>query len=240
MDPFPPIPSDDEVSEIHLRWSSAFPAHKLARSDGLLAVGGDLSPGCLLAAYRHGVFPWNEAGEPILWWSPDPRLILEPAQLKVSRSLRAAIRQRRYTITFDTAFAAVIHACASAPRGGEPGTWIHPEIEVAYTALHALGYAHSVEAWDSERLAGGLYGVMLGRCFFGESMFSRRPDASKAALAALAEHLLARDVRLVDCQVTSAHLLSLGAREVPRAEFLHRLATALAFPTNRQPWCESD
>jgi leucyl/phenylalanyl-tRNA--protein transferase len=209
----------------------------MAREDGVLAVGGDLSPGCLLAAYRHGVFPWYEAGGPIIWWSPDPRLILEPAQLKISRSLRAVIRKQRYTITFDTAFAAVIHACASTPRAGERGTWIHPEVESAYTALHALGYAHSVEAWDSATLAGGLYGVMLGRCFFGESMFSRRPDASKAALAALADYLQAHDVDLIDCQVTSAHLLSLGACEVPRAEFLRRLAAALRFPTSRQPWC---
>jgi leucyl/phenylalanyl-tRNA--protein transferase len=211
----------------------------MARADGLLAVGGELSPSCLLAAYRHGVFPWYEAGEPILWWSPDPRLILEPAQLKIARSLRAVIRKRRYTITFDTAFAAVIHACARAPRRGEPGTWIHPEVETAYTALHTFGYAHSVESWDSGTgtLAGGLYGVMLGRCFFGESMFSFRPDASKAALAALAEYLIARDVGLIDCQVTSAHLKSLGAREIPRAEFLQRLAAALCFPTDRQPWC---
>jgi leucyl/phenylalanyl-tRNA--protein transferase len=139
-------------------------------------------------------------------------------------------------ITFDTAFAAVIHACTSTPRGGEPGTWIHPEIEAAYTALHTLGYAHSVEAWDSGILAGGLYGVMLGRCFFGESMFSVRPDASKTALAALADYLQAHDVPLIDCQVTSTHLLSLGAREIPRAEFLRRLAGALGFPTDRQPW----
>jgi leucyl/phenylalanyl-tRNA--protein transferase len=208
----------------------------MAGDDGLLAVGGDLSPGCLLAAYRHGVFPWYEAGEPILWWSPDPRLILEPAQLKISRSLRAVIRKRRYGITFDNAFAAVIHACAGAPRGGEAGTWIHPEVEIAYTALHALGYAHSVEAWDSGTLAGGLYGVMLGRCFFGESMFSFQPDASKVALAALAEYLLAHDVALIDCQVTSTHLQSLGAREVPRAEFLRQLTAALGFPTNREAW----
>jgi leucyl/phenylalanyl-tRNA--protein transferase len=226
------------LSEDERRWLSAFPPHEMARADGLLAVGGDLSPGCLLAAYRHGVFPWYEAGEPILWWSPDPRLILEPAQLKIARSLRAVIRQRRYTITFDTAFAAVIHACACTPRGGETGTWIHPEVEAAYTALHKLGYAHSVESWDAATgtIAGGLYGVMLGRCFFGESMFSLRPDASKAALAALAEHLRTRDIELIDCQVTSAHLKSLGAREVPRAEFLRRLAAALRFPTDRQPW----
>jgi leucyl/phenylalanyl-tRNA--protein transferase len=208
----------------------------MARVDGLLAVGGDLSPSRLLAAYRHGVFPWYEAGEPILWWSPDPRLILEPSQLRISRSLRAVIRKRRYAITFDTAFDAVIHACASTPRGGEPGTWIHPEVEAAYTALHALGYAHSVEAWDSGILAGGLYGVMLGRCFFGESMFSVLPDASKTALAALADYLQAHDVPLIDCQVTSTHLLSLGAREIPRAEFLRRLDGALGFPTDRQPW----
>jgi leucyl/phenylalanyl-tRNA--protein transferase len=235
----PFIPHDEWPVNV-LGRALTFPPHSRARDDGLLAIGGDLSTARLLAAYRHGVFPWYEAGEPILWWSPDPRLILEPDQLKISRSLRSVIRKGRYAIRFDTAFAAVIHACARAPRGGEYGTWIHPEMETAYTALHATGYAHSVEAWESGDLAGGLYGVLLGRCFFGESMFSFRDDASKVALVALTRHLTTIGVELIDCQVTSPHLLSLGARAIPRTQFLRRLETALAFPTSRQPWCTSN
>jgi leucyl/phenylalanyl-tRNA--protein transferase len=213
-----------------------FPPHEEADADGLLAVGGDLSVPRLLAAYRQGVFPWYEAGDPILWWSPDPRMILEPTALKIARSLRALIRKGRYTITFDTVFQEVIHACATTPRRGEPGTWIHPEIEASYGALHDLGYAHSVEAWEGKILVGGLYGVELGRCFFGESMFSRRSDASKVALAALADRLAACSFDLIDCQVSSPHLEGLGARAVPRAEFLRRLEAALAYPTRRARW----
>jgi leucyl/phenylalanyl-tRNA--protein transferase len=236
MDPFEPPPPDEDWAVL-LGRRPVFPPHESARTDGLLALGGDLTPDRLLAAYCHGVFPWYEAGEPILWWSPDPRLILEPEQLRIARSLRSVIRKRRFTITFDRAFRAVIHGCAIAPRAGAPGTWIHAEVETAYTTLHTLGYAHSVEVWESGTLAGGLYGVMLGRCFFGESMFSLQPNASKVALVALAQYVLAQDVQLIDCQVTTEHLLSLGAHEVPRAEFLRRLATALAFPTDRRPWC---
>jgi leucyl/phenylalanyl-tRNA--protein transferase len=214
----------------------AFPPHSAASEDGLIAVGGDLSVPRLLAAYRHGIFPWFGEGDPILWWSPDPRLILEPAGLKITRSLRAVIRKGRYTVTFDTAFSRVIHACATTPRGDEVGTWILPEVETAYTTLHHLGYAHSAEAWDAGELVGGLYGVALGGCFFGESMFSRKPDASKVALAALVDLLRSRGYGLIDCQVTTAHLLSLGAREVSRSEFLRRLDEALQFPTSRAPW----
>jgi len=208
----------------------------MARADGLLAVGGDLSVARLLAGYRHGVFPWYDAGDPILWWSPDPRLVLEPNQLKIARSLRSVIRKGRFSITFDTAFRAVIHACAGTPRGDQPGTWIHPEVEAAYATLHDLGYAHSVEAWEAGTLVGGLYGILLGRCFFGESMFSIRKDASKVALAALTELLIARAVPLIDCQVSSPHLMSLGAREIPRADFLRRLQAALAFPDSLERW----
>jgi leucyl/phenylalanyl-tRNA--protein transferase len=213
-----------------------FPPHHTARGDGLLAVGGDLSPARLLAAYRHGTFPWYGVDDPILWWSPDPRLILEPAGLKITRSLRALIRRGRYAVTFDTAFGRVIHACATTPRGDELGTWIQPEVARAYNALHGMGYAHSVEAWDAGELVGGLYGVALGRCFFGESMFSRKSDASKVALAALVDLLRDRDFTLIDCQVTTAHLQSLGAREIPRAEFLRRLEDALRPPTSRGRW----
>jgi leucyl/phenylalanyl-tRNA--protein transferase len=216
--------------------SLVFPPHQTARADGLLAVGGDLSVPRLLAGYRHGVFPWYDVGDPILWWSPDPRLVLEPERLKIARSLRSVIRKGTYAITFDTAFRAVIHACAGTPRRDQPGTWIHPEVEAAYTALHDLGYAHSVEAWEAGTLVGGLYGVSLGRCFFGESMFSVRKDASKVALVALSELLAARAVRLIDCQVSSPHLIGLGAREIPRADFLLRLEAALAFPDNLENW----
>jgi leucyl/phenylalanyl-tRNA--protein transferase len=213
-----------------------FPPPESARADGLVAAGGDLSVPRLLAAYRSGIFPWYGPDDPILWWSPDPRLILEPDELKLSRSLRAAIRQGRYTVTFDTAFRTVIHACATIGRGDDGGSWIHPEVETAYGALHNLGYAHSAEAWDAAGLAGGLYGVMLGQCFFGESMFSYRADASKVALAALVAELKRRGVSLIDCQVTTAHLVRLGAREVPRAEFLRRLREALRAPERPDRW----
>jgi leucyl/phenylalanyl-tRNA--protein transferase len=217
--------------------SNDWPPHRSAREDGLLAVGGDLSVDRLLAAYRHGAFPWYGDGDPIMWWSPDPRLILEPGGFKLTRSLRATIRQGRYSVTFDTAFGRVIHGCAATPRGGEPGTWIHPEVEAAYNALHDLGYAHSVETWDAAgELVGGLYGVALGRCFFGESMFSLGRDASKVALAALVDYLRDQRYALIDCQVTSTHLLNLGAREVPRLEFLERLGEALRYPSSRARW----
>jgi leucyl/phenylalanyl-tRNA--protein transferase len=218
---------------------SGFPPPEWAREDGLLAVGGDLSVERLLEAYRQGIFPWYEAGGPVLWWCPDPRLVLDPADLRVSRSLRAVLRKGTYSTTFDTAFRRVIRACALSPRKEGPGTWITPEVEAAYTGLSEQGYAHSVETWFEGELVGGLYGVLLGRCFFGESMFSRRDDASKVALVALAETLLARDVRLIDCQVASAHLLSLGAVLIPRKEFLRRLGEALAFPTPRESWSGS-
>lgn len=231
-----PTPTDDAWEPPRRTTIPLFPPHRLARADGLLAVGGDLSVPCLLAGYRHGAFPWYAEGDPILWWSPDPRLILEPEQLRVSRSLRALIRKGQYRVTFDRAFRAVIHACATAPRGDGPGTWIHPEVEAAYGRLHDLGYAHSVEAWEGDALVGGLYGLLLGRGFFGESMFALRTGASKVALVALAELLIAGSVSLIDCQVTSAHLQSLGAREVPRAEFLERLQAALAYPDLLGPW----
>jgi leucyl/phenylalanyl-tRNA--protein transferase len=213
-----------------------FPPHHAARADGLLAVGGDLSIPRLLAAYRNGIFPWYGPDDPILWWSPDPRLILEPAELKIARSLRAIIRRGRFRVTFDADFRRVIHACATTPRKDALGTWIAPEVESAYNVLHDLGYAHSVEAWDGVELVGGLYGVALGRCFFGESMFSRRPDASKVALAALVGFLRVRDVSLIDCQVSSPHLMSLGAKEISRAEFLRRLDESLSSPTSLERW----
>jgi leucyl/phenylalanyl-tRNA--protein transferase len=213
-----------------------FPPPESAPAFGLVALGGDLSVERLLAAYHRGIFPWYEGDEPILWWCPDPRLVLDPAQLKLSRSLRASIRKGVYTIRCDTAFSAVIHGCSISSRRSEEGTWISPEIEAAYTRLHELGYAHSVESWRHDVLAGGLYGVCLGRCFFGESMFSKQTDASKVALAALCQLLLARGIHLIDCQVSSEHLMRLGAIEIPRADFLKRLKDALAFPTSLEKW----
>ncbi len=186
--------------------------------DGLLAVGGDLHPTRLLNAYRAGVFPWYTDPQPLLWWSPDPRTVLFPERLKVSRSLRKSLRNKGFEVSFDTAFERVIAACA-APREGESGTWITDEMAAAYIQLHRLGHAHSVEVWRENELVGGLYGVAIGRVFFGESMFSRVSDASKVGFARLVEQLMARDFRLIDCQVHTRHLVSLGAEEIPRHRF---------------------
>lgn len=195
----------------------------LSEPGGLLAAGGELSPPWLLAAYRRGIFPWFNPGEPILWWSPDPRLVLVPGEIHIGRSLAKTLRQRRFELRFDTAFARVVAACA-APREPGGGTWITPEMQAAYVRMHELGYAHSVETWVDGELVGGLYGMALGRAFFGESMFSRRSDASKVALAHLARHLERQNFAVIDCQMTTAHLLSLGAREVPRSAFCAGLA----------------
>ena len=195
----------------------------LAEPNGLLAAGGDLEPRRILAAYRRGIFPWYSAGEPILWWSPDPRMVLVPGEFKISRSLARTLRNANYEVRLDTAFSEVIHACAVTPRDGQPGTWITPEMQEAYRALHRLGYAHSVETWIAGRLAGGLYGIALGRVFYGESMFSHVRDASKIALAHLCAHLKRRGFGIIDCQMETAHLASLGARPIPRRDFAARL-----------------
>jgi len=215
----------------------AFPDPALAMDDpnGLLAVGGDLSMRRLLSAYRQGIFPWYSDGQPILWWSPDPRAVLTPDRLKVSRSLRKTLRQGRFTVTCDQAFAEVIGACAG-PRAGGPGTWITGEMMQAYTGLHRHGIAHSVEAWEGDELAGGLYGVALGRAFFGESMFHRRRDASKVAFVHLVRHLQRRGYDMIDCQVGSEHLASLGAEEIDRGEFLDMLTRCLDGPAPAGAW----
>ncbi|MEZ5488238.1 MAG: leucyl/phenylalanyl-tRNA--protein transferase [Steroidobacteraceae bacterium] len=205
-----------------------FPPIERALDDppGLLAAGGDLSTERLLAAYRRGIFPWYSQGQPVLWWCPDPRTVLIPAEFRRSRSLAQSERNRGYEVRFDTAFTTVIDACA-APRHTGPGTWITREMRAAYCALHALGHAHSVETWQQEQLVGGLYGVQLGRVFFGESMFSEQRDASKVALSALVRRSLDCGIELIDCQLASRHLASLGSRSLPRAEFvamLERLA----------------
>jgi leucyl/phenylalanyl-tRNA---protein transferase len=194
----------------------------LREPDGLLAVGGDLSSARILAAYRRGIFPWYSDEQPILWWSPDPRTVLFPANLKVSRSLRKALNQRHFRLTMDRAFDAVIRACAE-PRAQSFGTWITREMSKAYCDLHREGFAHSVECWQGEQLAGGLYGIAIGRVFFGESMFSRESNASKVAFCQLVRQLSAWDFGLVDCQIYSSHLASLGAEEIPRSRFVQHL-----------------
>ncbi|WP_242395752.1 leucyl/phenylalanyl-tRNA--protein transferase [Anaeromyxobacter oryzisoli] len=213
-----------------------FPDPSDAEPDGLLAVGGDLSPERLLTAYAEGIFPWFSEGSPILWWSPDPRLVLDPPTLHVPRSLARTIRHARYRVTADTAFAEVIRRCADRTRPGQDGTWITPDMIAAYERLHRLGFAHSFEAWDAEGLAGGLYGVSLGAAFFGESMFADRPDASKVAFVTSVEFLHRSGIGLVDCQVRTDHLVRFGAQEIPRAGFLARLEQALTAPTLRGTW----
>jgi leucyl/phenylalanyl-tRNA--protein transferase len=205
-----------------------FPPIELAEPEGLLAIGGDLSADRLLAAYRRGIFPWYEPGGPILWWSPDPRLVLFPQELRISSRLSRTIRQGRFETRYDTAFAQVIRACAEVPRAHEEGTWITPEMQRAYIRLHELGHAHSMESWRGGLLVGGIYGVRVGRCFCGESMFHLEPDASKVALTALVQRLEAEGIELIDCQVASEHLLRLGAREIPRARFLAYLKPTLS------------
>ena len=212
-----------------------FPPVELAE-DGLLAVGGDLSVERLLLGYSQGIFPWYGPKLPILWHAPDPRMVLTPDALIVNRSLRKAIRRQPYQLRLDTAFADVLAACAEVPRPGQDGTWIIPAMVEAYGALHARGFAHSFEAWDGEVLVGGLYGVSIGACFYGESMFARAPDASKIAFAAAVAQLTAWGIDLIDCQVHTEHLARFGAVEVPRAEFMRRLAIALESPTRRGRW----
>jgi leucyl/phenylalanyl-tRNA--protein transferase len=206
------------------------PARAMREPDGLLAAGGDLSPERLLRAYRHGIFPWYDRGQPILWWSPDPRCVIEPRSFRLARRLRRDLRKGNLTLTFNRAFAAVIDACAAPRRTGE-GTWITAEMNSAYRRLHELGWAHSIEVWNGERLAGGVYGVAIDRVFFGESMFSREANASKAALFGLCRVLAQLDFELLDCQVCSPHLVSLGASAIPREDFLARLDTGCASGT---------
>ena len=201
-----------------------FPDPETALSDpnGLLAVGGNLSPRRILDAYRRGIFPWYSEGQPILWWSPDPRTVLFPEELKVSRSLRKTLRRGHFRISADTAFQAVLEGCA-APRPGQDGTWLLPEMRAAYGRLHELGYAHSVEVWHNGVLAGGLYGLALGGVLYGESMFTRHTDASKVAFVHLVRQLQAWGFGLIDCQMRTSHLISLGAEEISRRRFVELL-----------------
>ena len=212
-----------------------FPPLEAASPEGLLAVGGDLNPDRLLSAYRQGVFPWFSDGQPILWWSPDPRAILYPADLHISRSLRKSLRTQGFAVTADRAFDHVIQRCAES-RNAREGTWITSGMQEAYCTLHRMGYAHSVETWQNGQLVGGLYGLAIGKAFFGESMFSHVTDASKTALVALAASLTAGGYHFIDCQVVSEHLNSLGAQAVPRYRFSSELKQAVEIPVNGTPW----
>ncbi len=216
---------------------SPFPPVESAMTDpdGLLAAGGTLQPRRLMLAYRKGIFPWYSAGQPILWWSPDPRCVLYPENLRVSRSLHKTMRKGYYHVTVDTAFRRVMEECA-APRTGAEGTWITPSMLAAYTALHRMGVAHSVEVWAGGALVGGLYGVSFGRVFCGESMFSRRSDASKVAFVCLVRQLQRWGFAVVDCQIQTSHLQSFGAENIPRREFVNALDSYADRPGPPTPW----
>ncbi len=214
-----------------------FPPVEQASPEGLLAVGGDLRPERLLEAYRHGIFPWYDDDQPILWWSPDPRTVLFPDRLHVPRSLLKILRREQFVVTFDACFTDVmVHCAGPRPQYPEGGTWITPAMIEAYTRLHDLGYAHSVETWIDDKLVGGVYGVALGGAFFAESMFMRAPDASKVALVSLVRQLQAWRFRIMDCQQSSPHVMHLGAEEIPRRDFLTHLTAALRLPDRRSRW----
>lgn len=221
------------------RQANIFPplGRALRSPPGLLAMGGDLSAERLVAAYRHGCFPWYSRGQPLMWWSPDPRTVLFPDELHVPRSLRKTLRQQHFRITYDNAFEQVIHACAQ-PRSSDNGTWITPAMQNAYTRLHQLGHAHSVEVWHRQQLVGGLYGIAMGRLFFGESMFARMNDASKAGFVTLVQDLQQAGFVLIDCQMPTEHLARFGARDIPRSEFQQYLQRYLDSPTDMD-WSRS-
>lgn len=231
------------MSRTRVAWLSpsdppdAFPdtADALTEPDGLLAAGGDLSSERLLAAYSSGIFPWYDDGQPVLWWSPDPRCVLQPADLHISRRLRQQMRKSRAELRFNHAFAGVIRACAGERRS-QQGTWITDDMIAAYAQLHAEGWAHSVEVWEENVLTGGLYGLCIGRVFFGESMFSASHNTSKMAMLGLAQHMQSSDLELVDCQVVSQHLVTMGARAIPRSDFTRILKRACDPPTRHDEW----
>jgi leucyl/phenylalanyl-tRNA---protein transferase len=220
-----------------LRSGDPFPPveRALEEPNGLLAAGADLSVARLIGAYERGIFPWYSDGQPVLWWSPDPRMVLFPDKLSIPRSLRKRLARRDYEVTADTAFEDVIRGCA-APRRGHDGTWITDNMVEAYTRLHRAGYAHSVETWIGGRLAGGLYGVALGRMYYGESMFTRVPDASKIALVHLVRQLERLGFGMIDCQMATAHLARFGAREIPRAGFVRKLGELVNYPRTARKW----
>ena len=215
-----------------------FPPVEMAREDmgGLLAVGGDLQPDRLLEAYRQGIFPWGTVEGQPLWYSPAPRMVLFPEEFRLTRSLQKTLRAGKFEVRFDTNFPDVMAGCASTPRPGQDGTWITPEMKHAYTRLHELGWAHSVETYVDGTLVGGLYGLAIGRMFYGESMFSHRTDASKVAFAHLVRYLVANKFGMIDCQMYTDHLASLGGREIPREDFLRRLTALTASGSPRSAW----
>ena len=214
-----------------------FPPADVSTPEGLLAVGGDLRPERLLEAYRHGIFPWYDDDQPILWWSPDPRTVLFPDKLHISRSLKRSLRPGLFNVTLDRSFRDVMQHCAGPrPQYPDGGTWITAEMLDAYTLLHKQGYAHSVETWQDGQLVGGLYGVALGGAFFAESMFTRVPDASKVALVSLVRQLQTWEFRIIDCQQASPHVMRFGAEEIPRRNFLDHLTAALALPHRQGRW----
>lgn len=215
-----------------------FPDPELAEEEGLLAVGGDLRPERLVAAYTNGIFPWFSPGDPYLWFSPDPRMVLYPSRFKRSESLNRVIRSGQFELRVDTAFATVIRRCATAPRRGQDGTWITEEMQTAYLELHKMGLAHSFESYRDGKLVGGLYGVSLGGAFFGESMFHEQRDASKVALACLVEFAIDHEFAFIDAQQPTAHLKSLGAQEISRTRFLKELRAAQTRPTLQGSWTD--
>lgn len=221
----------------HLSDKIAFPPPHLAPRDGLLAVGGDLSQKRLLLAYSMGIFPWFSDNEPIMWWSPDPRLVLHPRDLRVSKTLSKIVKKNMFHLTMDSAFDQVINQCAQTRLQNNEGTWLVKDMIDAYCKLHESGFAHSVETWHQGELVGGLYGVSLGNCFFGESMFTRRNNASNVALVTLVEYLNKLSFDIIDCQLTTKHLLRFGAREIPRAAFLNQLEVSLKTSTKKGKWC---
>ncbi|MCF6227402.1 MAG: leucyl/phenylalanyl-tRNA--protein transferase [Planctomycetes bacterium] len=213
-----------------------FPPADEAEEDGIIAIGGDFSPERLLNAYASGIFPWPHEGYPLLWFSPDPRMVLIPSELEIARSLRQRIKKQPFEVRFDTAFRKVMEACRDVPRAGQDGTWITDEMLDGYGQLHKLGFAHSAEAWEGDKLVGGCYGVSIGGVFFGESMFAHKSDASKIAFVTLVQKLKEWGVSLVDAQVHTDHLARFGAKEIPRREFLTKLEQALQTPTRKGPW----
>lgn len=214
-----------------------FPPVDQATPEGLLAIGGDLRPERLLEAYRHGIFPWYSEDQPILWWSPDPRTVLFPEKLHISRSLKRSLRPGLFNVTLDTCFRDVMAHCGDPrPQYPEGGTWITPAMIEAYTRLHEMGHAHSVETWREGQLVGGVYGVAIGKAFFAESMFTKVDDASKVALVSLVRQLHRWDFRIIDCQQSSPHVLRLGAEDIPRVEFVSHLDTAVKLPDRRDRW----
>ena len=224
-----------------LQPNESFPAVEkaLAEPNGLLAAGGTLAPDRLLEAYRHGIFPWFNEGEPVLWWSPDPRMVLLPAEIRITRSLAKTLRNRNFTVRADTAFREVMRACAE-PREGQGGTWISNDMISAYGALHDMGIAHSIETWIDGALTGGLYGIAIGRMFYGESMFTRMPDASKIALVHLARQLQRWEFGMIDCQMRTDHLAKMGGREIPRADFVRKLGELVNYPPTSGVWTLDD